>query len=537
MNNYIKRAALLLGAVAIIGSGSVFAQEKGAWRNINHKVKNISRCDGWSGVITGAADKVGEIFYSAGMAYQVIPDAPAGEYTLNAKAFYRCADAPSAALLRRDGKETLAAKIFINDAEGDVKSLFDKTGVTMDQLLSGNDYQWGIVPNSTAEARAAFDAGDYTCSVKVNHPGGDLYFGIRSYGNTETTNAFDEWTCFGDFELTGPNGKVEIANPDFTYSGDEGWDIQNIANAAKGRGNHNGGVFSKTNASPYNFAQTLTDMPAGKYRFVVQAFNCHYLGSQSGYFLPFKGQLYEYTGKSAKDYYDEGATEYPLGAVDGSGTLPDKGTISVEALEAYVFMNEGGKDTGVLDENNINIWLEPWTDDDGNPQQTIGKDVKIMNLFDEKLDVYPDANNYKDANGKWHYQWTDGTDAWWESGSEREAAALFVAHPELYVNIVEMEFTGASNTFTIGTRKDFNQNNYWQPSFNWRLEYYDPEYTGYLPAGSQSAVEDIIADTVDENAPVEYYNLQGVKVNVENAAPGLYIVKQGKKVTKQIIRK
>ncbi len=44
-------------------------------------------------------------------------------------------------------------------------------------------------------------------------------------------------------------------------------------------------------------------------------------------------------------------------------------------------------------------------------------------------------------------------------------------------------------------------------------------------------VEDII---VDENAPVEYYNLQGIKV--ESPANGLFIVKQGNKVAKQVIR-
>lgn len=38
----------------------------------------------------------------------------------------------------------------------------------------------------------------------------------------------------------------------------------------------------------------------------------------------------------------------------------------------------------------------------------------------------------------------------------------------------------------------------------------------------------------DENAPVEYYNLQGIRVaNPEN---GLYIVKQGNKVTKRVIK-
>ncbi len=37
-----------------------------------------------------------------------------------------------------------------------------------------------------------------------------------------------------------------------------------------------------------------------------------------------------------------------------------------------------------------------------------------------------------------------------------------------------------------------------------------------------------------DNAPVEYFNLQGVKV--ETPATGMYIRRQGSKVTKVIIR-
>lgn len=49
--------------------------------------------------------------------------------------------------------------------------------------------------------------------------------------------------------------------------------------------------------------------------------------------------------------------------------------------------------------------------------------------------------------------------------------------------------------------------------------------------GEDSAVAEIAAD---ENAPVEYFNLQGVRIN--NPENGLYIVKQGSKVEKRIIR-
>lgn len=49
-----------------------------------------------------------------------------------------------------------------------------------------------------------------------------------------------------------------------------------------------------------------------------------------------------------------------------------------------------------------------------------------------------------------------------------------------------------------------------------------------------SGVEDIIAGEEDNNAPVEYYNINGVRV--ENPAAGLYIKRQGSKVSKVIIR-
>lgn len=57
----------------------------------------------------------------------------------------------------------------------------------------------------------------------------------------------------------------------------------------------------------------------------------------------------------------------------------------------------------------------------------------------------------------------------------------------------------------------------------------------WLTEDQISGVEDVITDAIDnENAPVEYFNLQGVRV--ENPANGLYIKRQGNKVSKVIIR-
>lgn len=44
-----------------------------------------------------------------------------------------------------------------------------------------------------------------------------------------------------------------------------------------------------------------------------------------------------------------------------------------------------------------------------------------------------------------------------------------------------------------------------------------------------AGVEDI---TADDNSPVEWYNLQGLKVDYDNAPAGVYIRRQGSKTTK-----
>lgn len=52
---------------------------------------------------------------------------------------------------------------------------------------------------------------------------------------------------------------------------------------------------------------------------------------------------------------------------------------------------------------------------------------------------------------------------------------------------------------------------------------------------SLGGVESIEADAFDADAPAEYYNLQGIRV--AEPTTGLYIVRQGSKVSKQLIRK
>lgn len=54
--------------------------------------------------------------------------------------------------------------------------------------------------------------------------------------------------------------------------------------------------------------------------------------------------------------------------------------------------------------------------------------------------------------------------------------------------------------------------------------------------GGSSAVEDLYDEAVDAEAPVLYYNLQGIQVAADNLTPGVYVRVQGKKATKVVIK-
>lgn len=545
MKNYFVRGALMLGAAAIIGTSAVNAEEtKGAWRNMNHLLTNVSGINGWSGNATGGNNKIGEIFYGAGMFYRVIPNAPAGQYTLTAKAFNRAGGVVAAAAAYKAGDKTPNAYLFINDTESVVTNVFDEIadidGFVAAFVQATKDQIWGPVDelgvNSLAVARTYFNEGKYSVTCTANHPGGDLYIGVRNYGKM----GIDEWTAFGDFQLTGPNGAVEL--PEMVDFDKEGaWKHRNVDGSEKGRGIQNGGVWSKTNASPYNVAQTVSLEP-GKYRLVMQSFNEYFLGSHNGYCIPMKGAFAMRDDiKSAKDLYDEGATELGSGAVNGTNAWNPTTTFKMDALHAYLFMYYGPFRQGGFDETDPdklhNYWMEgDWDDKDGVVFDALPEgqwvEKKIMNIFDENLEEYPEANNYLNEDGDWKYTWIDENGdvqpSWWESGMNFEAAAFFVAHPDKYLNIVELEVTGNEpQEITLGFRKDICQNNYWHPVFDLRLEKWDSEYTGY-----QAGIEDV--EMNEEEAPAVYYNLQGVRV--ANPANGLFIKKQGNKVSKVVVR-
>lgn len=61
-----------------------------------------------------------------------------------------------------------------------------------------------------------------------------------------------------------------------------------------------------------------------------------------------------------------------------------------------------------------------------------------------------------------------------------------------------------------------------------------PAYVFVSKGNNSTGVEDI--EMVETEAPAQYYNLNGVEVKAGNLVPGIYIVRQGNKVSKQFIR-
>lgn len=72
-------------------------------------------------------------------------------------------------------------------------------------------------------------------------------------------------------------------------------------------------------------------------------------------------------------------------------------------------------------------------------------------------------------------------------------------------------------------------------AYHSNLEKLTTNTLNYLSSKASAGIDGIEMDA-DANAPVEYYNLSGIRVNAADATAGIYIVKQGNKVSKKIIK-
>jgi len=473
--NYFRLVALAMGIVAIAGTANA------EWSNVTGLyLKNTSFVPGWCGSgISEIRVNCAEAFDTPFEIYQTIPEAAAGKYTLTVSAFYRYGSVEESQTDMANGANH-HAYIFLNDSKKAVEGLLDKAGRP-------------LYPNSMEEANDLFKAGEYVNTVEIDHKGGDLKFGICN-----PVDKLNQWTIWSNFKLVGPSGEITVANANFAEGIDNNkaddsiWDHATHDNNARTiqMNEDNGGAkgcFRLTNASTRNLAQKVT-LPAGKYRLGMQSFFRHGNGNESGWYVDIKS--FSHVGDVVTGYDNhKNSTEleenYPViyvsEPVDGEYKPLESGEIATLQSEGKLY-----------------------------------KETKIKCLFDEQLDSYPD-NTPSDAPAK------EGERTWNDSGFEQPAMVCFLANPDKYRNYVEFELT-APTTLWLGFKKDLNAPKYWWWAFR--------DLTLEREVNGSSAVAEL--EAVDENAPVEYYNLQGVRV--VNPEKGIYIVKQGSKVTKRVIK-
>ncbi|MDE5979098.1 MAG: hypothetical protein K2G84_03575, partial [Muribaculaceae bacterium] len=58
----------------------------------------------------------------------------------------------------------------------------------------------------------------------------------------------------------------------------------------------------------------------------------------------------------------------------------------------------------------------------------------------------------------------------------------------------------------------------------------------WAPIAEASGITGVAQDVDLENAVKEYFTIDGMKVSPDNLTPGIYIVRQGRKVSKTVIR-
>lgn len=495
-NFNLKRSSMLLGAAAVMlsaGAADTYRDVTGQY------MVNPAFLPGWQGALTDVQWGVGEVYNGAFNLYQVLPDMPAGEYTLTVNASYRCGYNDFAKEHQADNADLNTTFIYANGNKQVVKGLFE-----------GRE----AAPNNLEDINAAFAAGDYLNTLTFNHEGGDLTVGIC---NTGCYN--DEWAAFDNFKLvSGDQDYTElIKNADFSegldleskwneedpdnkiYLNTGFWNMMNSAGGIKTPDtNKAGGVYRKTNASPYNFGQQV-ELPAGKYRFSVLTFQRYGgAGNYDGNIISCKGEWkLQEVEKSPKQWWDDKSyaeDDFVNNAYLYVSFEADKPTNLATSIE-------------ILEENvNVTRLLGNWEICEGDYAAMPENETRGTA---EGTEIVPE------------YEVKNVVAGWCDSGAERESAAAFVADPEKWRQYVEFELTEPAKVW-VGLGKDENSPaQYWNPFADFKLE--------VLEGGDAvEAIEGV------NNGVVEYYNLQGVRV--ANPEKGIYIVREGNKTSKQVIR-
>lgn len=164
--------------------------------------------------------------------------------------------------------------------------------------------------------------------------------------------------------------------------------------------------------------------------------------------------------------------------------------------------------------------------------------VNPSDMADASKYLYIDATDPQDVNLS-----ADGTTADYHTGVYLDG---YSQTRDVYINTLKNFVTNGTFSISSYTTPSYADRVVSAPRYTMsmvlvdaagsRLAYYFADSSITLPEFTYtSAVDTVIPDpVVDENAPVEYYNLQGVKI--ANPGPGLYIRVQGSKAEKILIR-
>ena len=222
----------------------------------------------------------------------------------------------------------------------------------------------------------------------------------------------------------------------------------------------------------------------------------------------------------------------------------DKYEVTNVTLRLFHKMNQGSKELALYP-------YEPGFDENSK-FETVGEDVNAA-IGTTPIITYT-ANG---QNGKacWDNGLTEeyrNTAAWTnnlditahvktlvESAKTRAATPRNLAFVVAKTGVDELGNNNSVKTVRISTKEatDIVNNNYKDVDNNLTFAQKDiqPLLTvSYAKKDNPTGIQAVEVEM--ENSPVEYYNLNGLKVNGDNMAPGIYVRRQGTKTTKILVK-
>ena len=193
-----------------------FSQGTASWSTIN--------------AFTAANGYVAEFWNKNFYMWQQIDGLPNGRYEVGVQSFFRYGSRDAAFQAHRDGTEQLNAKLFANNAETPIMSLYDDSAAKHYGTASNDKY-----PDNVTQANQAFNTyALYRNKVEAIVTDGTLVLGLYKFDWVDS-----DWCCFDNFTLTylGPETSVKAVRDDKNLRNNNVYDLKGVrVNHAAQRG-------------------------------------------------------------------------------------------------------------------------------------------------------------------------------------------------------------------------------------------------------------------------------------------------------------